>query len=174
MFHKNTLRDRNYIKQDCVSINERKLPSIGIGEWTVYINWIASYSICVLMLLYHFLNADIYDIQKDYGIVELREKGRDLTQSYDKSPYTDRELQKATWQHINATKNLDYTTIADWLRTVSWSNASHPTGVVKPVYGIPTFPLTTKSVLREADSKHWAFLGNSKFSILSKTCVNIV
>ena len=26
-------------------------------------------------------------------------KGRDLTQSYDKSPYTNRKIQKATWQH---------------------------------------------------------------------------
>ena len=46
----------------------------------------------------------------------------------------------------NATKNFDYTTIADRLRTVSWGNNSHPAGVVKPVYGIPTFPLTAKAV----------------------------
>ena len=31
----------------------------------------------------------------------------------------------------NATKNFDYTTIADRLRTVSWGNDSHPAGVVK-------------------------------------------
>ena len=30
----------------------------------------------------------------------------------------------------NATKNFDYITIADRLRTFSWSNGSHPTGVV--------------------------------------------
>ena len=30
----------------------------------------------------------------------------------------------------NATKNFDYTTIADPLRTVSWSNSRQPTGVV--------------------------------------------
>ena len=46
----------------------------------------------------------------------------------------------------NATKNFDYKTIADRLRTVSWGNDSHPAGVVKPVYGIPTFPLTAKAV----------------------------
>ena len=74
------------------------------------------------------------------------EEGRDLTQSYDKSPYTDRKIQKAMWQHKNATKNFDYTTIADRLRTVSWGNGSHPTGVVKLVYGIPTFPITAKVV----------------------------
>ena len=75
----------------------------------------------------------------------LREKGRDLTQCYDKSPFTHRKIQKATWQHPNDTKHFDYTTIEDRLRTVSWSNDSHPTGVVKPVYGIPTFPLTAKA-----------------------------
>ena len=73
-------------------------------------------------------------------------KGRDLTQSYDKNPYTHRTIQKATWQHKNATKNFDYTTIADRLRTVSWSNSSHPTGVVKPVYERSTFPLTATAV----------------------------
>ena len=46
----------------------------------------------------------------------------------------------------NATKNFDYTTIADRLRTVSWGSDSHPAGVVTPVYGIPTFPLTAKAV----------------------------
>ena len=37
----------------------------------------------------------------------------------------------------NITKNVDNTTIADRLRTVSWSY-SHSTVVVNPVYGIPT------------------------------------
>ena len=46
----------------------------------------------------------------------------------------------------NATKNLDYTTIADLLKTVSWSNSSHSTGVVKPVYERSTFPLTATAV----------------------------
>ena len=41
---------------------------------------------------------------------------------------------------------FDYTTIADRLRTVSWSNSSHPTGVVKPVYERSTFPLTATAV----------------------------
>ena len=40
----------------------------------------------------------------------------------------------------NATKKFHYTAIVDRLRTVSWSNYSHPTGVVNLVYG-PTFPL---------------------------------
>ena len=46
----------------------------------------------------------------------------------------------------NATKNFDYTTITDRLRMVSWSNSSHPTGVVKPVYERSTFPLTATVV----------------------------
>ena len=79
-------------------------------------------------------------------IVGVREKGRDLTQTCDKNPYTYRIIKKATWQHKNATKNFDYTTIADRLRTVSWSNSSHQTGVVKPVYERSTFPLTATAV----------------------------
>ena len=41
-------------------------------------------------------------------------------------------------------KNFVYTTIAGRLMTISWRNDSHPTGVIKPVYGIPTFILTAK------------------------------
>ena len=43
----------------------------------------------------------------------MGEKGRDLTQSYDKSPYTHRKIQKPKWQHKNATK----TSITQHLRT---------------------------------------------------------
>ena len=46
----------------------------------------------------------------------------------------------------HATKLFDYTMISDQLRTVSWSNSSHPTGVVKPVYEHSTFPLITTAV----------------------------
>ena len=42
-------------------------------------------------------------------------------------------------QHKNATKNFNYTMIANRLRMVSCSSVS--TGVVKPVYWIPTVPL---------------------------------
>ena len=55
-----------------------------------------------------------------------REKGRDLTKSCDKSLYSHRKVQKVTWQHKNATKNFDYTTIADRLRTVSRVTAVTP------------------------------------------------
>ena len=63
-----------------------------------------------------------------------------------KAPTPTEKSKKQRDKTKNATKNFDYTTIADRLRTVSWENDSHPTGVVKPVYGIPTFPLTTKAV----------------------------
>ena len=46
----------------------------------------------------------------------------------------------------NATKNFDYTTIADRLKSVSLSNSSHSTGVVTPVYERSTFPLTATAV----------------------------
>ena len=52
------------------------------------------------------------------------------------------ENQKSTSQHKNTNKNFDYTTIADRRRTVSWSNDSRPTDVVKSVYEGSTFPLT--------------------------------
>ena len=52
-------------------------------------------------------------------IIIVREKGRDLTQSYDKSPYTDRNIQK---QRDNTEIHpKTYTTIAGRLRTVSWT-----------------------------------------------------
>ena len=35
----------------------------------------------------------------------------------------------------NATKKFDDRAVADRLRTVSWSNYGHPTGVVNLVYG---------------------------------------
>ena len=79
-----------------------------------------------------------------------REKGRDMTQSYDKSPYADRWSKKQTklppktliTQQLQADLGRSvWVTIA---RTVS--NNSHQTGVVKLVYRIPTFPLTVKAV----------------------------
>ena len=45
----------------------------------------------------------------------------------------------------NATKKFDYTAVADRLRTVSWSNYGHPTGVVNRLTG-PTFPLPATAV----------------------------
>ena len=77
----------------------------------------------------------------------LREKGRDLTQSYDKNPIPVETSKGQSDNTNNATKKFDYTAIADRLRTVRWSNNCHPTGVVKLVYGYPTLPLTAVSFI---------------------------
>ena len=80
------------------------------------------------------------------NVYREKKKEGDLTQCYDIKLYTNK-IWKTNGQHKNVTKNFDNTTIADHLRTVSWSNYSHHIGVVKPVYGYSTFQLTTKAVL---------------------------
>ena len=50
----------------------------------------------------------------DCKYIVLREKGRDLTKSYDKIPYTHRKIQKASWQH---TKTPTKTSTTQPLRT---------------------------------------------------------
>ena len=45
-------------------------------------------------------------------------------------------------QYKDAASKFNYTTIADPLRIVSWSNYCHPTGMIKPVNVIQTSPLT--------------------------------
>ena len=72
-------------------------------------------------------------------------KWRDLTKSYDKSPYTNKNIKMANDNINNTTKKSDYTAIADRLRTVSWSNYGHPTGVVNQ-FTSPTFPLSATAV----------------------------
>ena len=57
--------------------------------------------------------------------------------------------------NINATKNFDYTTIADRFSTVSWSNSSSPTGVVKPVYDHSTIPTNRNSRVIKRKDTHW-------------------
>ena len=52
-----------------------------------------------------------FDIQSQSKFA--REKEGDLTQSYDKTPYTNRKFENQRTTHTNATKNFDYTTIAD-------------------------------------------------------------
>ena len=73
--------------------------------------------------------------------VLFRQKGGDLTQSYDKSPYTHGNVKRAKWQHKQRHKKFDYTAVADRLRTVSWSNWCGLPGLQGP-----TFPLTATAV----------------------------
>ena len=95
-----------------------------------------------------------------------REKGRDLTQSYDKSQYTNRNIQQAKSKYkIRHHKKK----IADRLRTVSWWNSNHPTGVVKwvtsaqPSY-LPQYPCNVKDKHKTYSplDDHWVILTTSK------------
>ena len=63
-----------------------------------------------------------------------------------KAPTPTEKSKKQRDNKKNATKNFDYTTIADRLRTVNWSNSSQPIGVVKPIYVRSTFKLTATAV----------------------------
>ena len=76
-------------------------------------------------------------------IQSCEKKGRDMSPMTKAPTPTEK---KNMGQYRNATKNFDYITIPNRRRTVSWGNDSHPPGVVKAVYGITTFPLTTKAV----------------------------
>ena len=68
---------------------------------------------------------------------------RDVTRFYDKRPYTNKNpKRKATT--LKRHQNFDYTTIADRLSTVSLSNDSYPTGVIKQVR-YPNIPTNHKS-----------------------------
>ena len=60
----------------------------------------------------------------------LREKTGDLTQFYDKNPYTNRKFEK---KPMDNTKTPPKTSITQRLRTVSCSNSNYPTGGVKPI-----------------------------------------
>ena len=45
-------------------------------------------------------------------LLRAREKGRNLTQSYDKSSHTSWNVKNAKWQHKQRHKKFDYTAIA--------------------------------------------------------------
>ena len=46
-----------------------------------------------------------------------------------KKPLYQQKVNMAPWQHLDVTKKSNYTAIMDRLRTVRWSNYSHPTGL---------------------------------------------
>ena len=56
------------------------------------------------------------------------------------SPITNALSAIENYKHYNATTNLDYTTIADRVNTVS------QTSIVKPANEMQTFPLTEKAM----------------------------
>ena len=68
-----------------------------------------------------------------------KEKKEEIWLSPMTKPHTPTEMSKGQSDNINnATKKFDYTAVADRLRTVSWSNYSHPTGVVNRFTGPPS------------------------------------
>ena len=74
------------------------------------------------------------DLGRSVGVT--REKDRDLTQSYDENPYTNRKFNnQLTTQKRH--QNVDHTTITDQTRTDSWSN--NPIGVVTDLR-VPNLP----------------------------------
>ena len=93
------------------------------------------------------------DILRKSFKLYISRKGRDLSQSYDQNSYIQSTIQTATCQYKNVTKNCDYTTIADRLTTVSWSNDSYPTGVIKPDPNLSTNH--TSCVIKRTDI--WKF-----------------
>ena len=83
----------------------------------------------------------LYEKMKGIKLQVIREKGWDLT----KAPKP-AEMSKGQSDNTNnATKKFDYTALADRLRTVSWSNYGHRTGVVNR-FTCPTFSLPATAV----------------------------
>ena len=56
------------------------------------------------------------------------------------------ETYKKQRDNTKTPPTFDYTTIADRLRTINWSNDSHPTDVVEPAKGTLNLPTTTTVV----------------------------
>ena len=81
-------------------------------------------------------NSSTYEKKKEIGLSPMTN-----------APTLTEKSKKQRDNMKNATKNFDYTTISDRLRTVSWSNSSYPAGVVKPVYERSTFPLAAMHYL---------------------------
>ena len=69
----------------------------------------------------------------------IKEKKEEIWLSPMTKAPTPTEMSKGQSDNTNnATKKFDYTAVADRLRTVSWSNYSHPTGVVNRFTGPPS------------------------------------
>ena len=89
-----------------------------------------------------------------------RENRRDLTQSYDKSPLYHRKiLKKVTTQKTPPKTSITQRLLTDLGRSVGGYD-SHPTGVIKPVYGIQTFPSKYQCILFDITPQSMMFLSN--------------
>ena len=66
-------------------------------------------------------------------MIKIKRKRSDLVLW--QKPCPRRNVKRTKWQHKQRHKKFDYTAIANRLRTVSWSNCGHPTGVVNRFTG---------------------------------------
>ena len=84
----------------------------------------------------HWCNVWLIEGVTVYGHVpECHEKKEEIWLSPMTKAPTPTEMSKRLSDNTNnATKKFDYTAVADQLRTVSWSNYSHPTGVFYRFY----------------------------------------
>ena len=101
-----------------------------------------------------FISTRRWPVQARVSIIELKkfattlilwEKEGDLTQSVWQNPLYQQKIRKPK----DNTQTPPKTSNSQRLRTDlgrSVGVTSYPTGVVKPVYEYPTFPLTTKAV----------------------------
>ena len=76
--------------------------------------------------------------------LKKEKKERDLTQSFNKNPYTNRKVKRAKGQHKQCHKKFDYTAIADRLRMVIW--VTEPNKCCFNGWTGSIFPLTSTAV----------------------------
>ena len=89
--------------------------SIGLETWMK----------TLIIIMFHLGLISISSHLKNSLVVhQYRDKKKEIWPSPMTKPLIPTENSKFKGQHTNATKNFDYTTIADRLRTVSWSNKS--------------------------------------------------
>ena len=73
------------------------------------------YPVCLFICIFVVSSNLIFDMHITLRLKWHQEKKeRDLTQFYDKSPYTHRQIQKAPWQHKNATENGLLKQLGQW------------------------------------------------------------
>ena len=133
--------DENYFHTD-----------FGNKKVDIYCNHIAAFDICFFQLVQ--FSADyigilnfilkLFIIWKFWLRDTKRKRKRSDSVLWQKPLHPQKSKSNGTTQ--NDTKNLDYTTIAERFRTVSSSNNSNPTGVIKLVYERSTSPLTATAV----------------------------
>ena len=112
------------------------IPAVTIGYLTVIQN--AHRTKCIVISIFAVLQGK----GTIANFAKQREKKEEIwLRCMTKGPLHPQKNPKSKVTTQNATKNVDYKPIADRLRTASWGNYNHQRGVVKPVYGIPTFPL---------------------------------